>query len=195
MQVENQIFYQIAKNRNYCVGDKLHFGKEDNGQVRIFDFSFAHDGQALHNYAFNDAKKGIFKNKERIKSYAIALNEYDFLLRELALEETRKEKFPSAPSRFKCMYLFDDKDKMLEAFNFYKKQPKNQYLVQAIAVKATGEAFYCKDVSLGRSGKSYNEHKQAAIEYWSQDQNSSAETKEVLFVGDVEVIEIIDEIK
>ncbi len=194
MQVENQTYYQIAKNRNYRVGDKLYFGKEDNGQVRIFDFSFAHDGQPLHKHAFKDAKKGVFKNKERIKKYAIALNEYDFLLRELALEEIRKEKFSSAPSRFKCMYLFDNKDKMLEAFDYCKKQGKSP-LVQAIAVKATGEAFYCKDVSLGRSGKSYNEHKQAAIEYWSQDQNSSKETKEVLFVGDVEVIEIIDEIK
>ena len=40
---------------------------------------------------------------------------------------------------------------------------------------------------------SFNEYMKEAVEYWSQDQNSNAATKEILFVGDVEVIEILKE--
>lgn len=42
-------------------------------------------------------------------------------------------------------------------------------------------------------GLSFNEYIKEAVEYWSQDQNSNAATKEILFVGDVEVIEILKE--
>ena len=47
---------------------------------------------------------------------------------------------------------------------------------------------YTQEVEIGLS---FNEYIKEAVEYWSQDQNSNAATKEILFVGDVEVIEIL----
>ncbi len=195
MKVKEKIFYQIAKNRNFKVGDVLHFGENNNGQVDMFDYSFTYENQPLHKFAFEDAKKGIFKNKERIKKYAIALSEYDLLLRELALEEVRKEKFQNLPSRFKCMYLFTEKQQMFKAFEYYKKN-KSETQVQAIAVKVTGEVFYYDPITLGgRKGRSYNEHIQNALDFWEQTNVSEDNPKEALFIGDSEVIEIFDEIK
>ena len=64
---------------------------------------------------------------------------------------------------------------------------------QAIKVKVNGEAHFVKTFGITRSGLSFNEYMKEAVEYWSQDQNSNAATKEILFVGDVEVIEILKE--
>lgn len=41
---------------------------------------------------------------------AIALQNYDLFMREIALEEVKQEKFPELPSRFRCMYLSESKE-------------------------------------------------------------------------------------
>ena len=154
MKVKDQIFYQIATNRNFKVGDKLYFGNEINGQSRIFNFSFNIDGKPLHELAFKDLKKRMFRDKNLTFEMAKALANYDLFMREIALEDVRKEKFPDLPSRFFCMYLSEHKEDMMETFDKYKKytlsQSKNFAVrnpgdfYQAIAVKVTGEIFFSK---------------------------------------------------
>ena len=205
MKVKDQIFYQIATNRDFKVGDKLHFRDEINGQSRIFDFSYTLDGKPLHELAFKDSKKRMFRDKNLTFETAKALANYDLFMREIALEEVRKEKFPNLPSRFFCMYLSERKEDMMENFNKYKKYTSSKsknFAVrnqgdsyQAIAVKVTGEAFFCKGVGIGREGLSFNDYKKRAVEYWSQSQTSYEKTKGILFIGDAEVVEIFGEIR
>lgn len=122
MKVKNKIFYQVATNRNFKVGDRLHFGEETNGQMKIFNFSFNENGKPFHELGFKDAKKGIFKNKTLIYKLSNALANYDLYLRETALEEVRKEKFPNLPSRFKCMFLSETKEDALKNMDIMLKR-------------------------------------------------------------------------
>ncbi len=189
MKVKNKILYQVATNRNFKVGDKIHFENELNGQVKIFDFKFNINGTPLHELGFKSLKKGIFKDKKLMLEMSRALQDYDLFMREIALEEVRQEKFPSLPSRFKCMYLSENREDVQKNLEIMKNsKSNNQY--QGVVVKLNGEIFCVRDFSIGRPGTSYNEYKKLAEKYWEQDQNSKTPAKEILFVGDAEIIEI-----
>jgi len=195
VDVKDLILYQVATDRNYKVGDKLYFGEESNGQeFNCFNLKFNKDGQPLHKLGFDNAKKGIFKNKSLMIDISKALNNYDFIMREFALEEVRRQKFPNLPSRFKCMFLSEDEDTCLNNLESMLNRTKGKHF-QVIKVKVNGKAHFVKDFAMSRLGLSFNEYKQEAVKYWSQNQNSKSATKEILFVGEVEVVEILKEIK
>mgnify|MGYP005779470901 FL=1 len=48
---------------------------------------------------------------------------------------------------------------------------------------------------VARKGLSINQYKEQAVKYWSQDQNSKTKAKEILFIGEAEIVEILKEIK
>ena len=193
MQVKDMILYQVATDRNYKVGDIIHFGDEPNGQeFNCLNLSFNKEGQPLHKLGFDNAKKGIFKNKNLIFDLSKALSNYDFIMREFALEEVRRQQFPHLPSRFRCMFLSEDADTCLHNFQGFINRGAGSNS-QAIKVRVNGEAHFVKDYGVGRLGLSFNEYKNEAIKYWSQDQHSTSATKEILFTGDVEILDIFKE--
>ncbi len=193
MQVKDLILYQVATDRNYKVGDIIHFGDEPNGQeFNCLNLSFNKEGQPLHKIGFDNSKKGIFKNKNLILDLSKALSNYDFIIREFALEEVRRQQFPHLPSRFRCMFLSEDADTCLHNFQGFINRGAGSNL-QAIKVRVNGEAHFVKDYGVGRLGLSFNEYKNEAIKYWSQDQHSTSATKEILFTGDVEILDILKE--
>lgn len=194
MQVKDLIFYQVATDRNYKVGDIIHFGDEPNGQEHnCLNLSFNKEGQPLHKIGFDNAKKGIFKNKNLILDLSKALSNYDFIMREFALEEVRKQQFSHLPSRFRCMFLSEDADTCLHNLQGFINRGAGSNL-QAIKVRVNGEAHFVKDYGVSRLGLSFNEYKEEAIKYWGQDQHSPSTSKEILFTGDVEIVEILKEV-
>ena len=100
-KVKDLILYQVATDRNYKVGDKFIFGKALNGQGnRVFNSKFYQNDKPIHQLGFDYVNsKKIFKDKSLIIKVCKALAESDFVIRELALEEVRKQKFPNLPSR------------------------------------------------------------------------------------------------
>ena len=195
MRVKDLILYQVATDKNYKVGDKLSFGKEKNGQYhKCESLSFNQNGKPLHELGFKHYKKGILKNKDLILNMSRALSDYDFILREFALEEVRKESFPTLPSRFTCLYLSENETTCLNNFTERTITSPNLHH-QAIKVKVSGEAHFVRDFGISRLGLSYSEYKKLANQYWSQNQESTTEAKEILFIGDVEVLEILQETK
>ncbi|MBR5226725.1 MAG: DUF2441 domain-containing protein, partial [Clostridia bacterium] len=151
MKVKDKIFYQVATDRNYKVGDILCFGEDLNGLgYRVQNSNFNDGKTPFHKLGFMylDSKK-IFKNKQLVLQMSKALLEADFVLRELAAEEVRKEKFSHLPSRLKCMFLSETKEETLKNFEKMKKNnPQKSF--QAVAVKLNGEVFYAKEVGLQR---------------------------------------------
>ena len=192
-KVKDLILYQVATDRNYKVGDKIYFGETPNGQMKIFDFSFNKNGKPLHELGFRSANKGIFKNKQLQLDMAIALQNYDLFMREIALEKVRQEQFPELPSRFYCMYLSECKEDAIKNLDLMANKNLNKKY-QAVAVKLNGQIFCVKDFGIGRPGLSFNEYKKLAEKYWSQDQSSKTKTKEILFIGEAEIVEILKEI-
>lgn len=193
-KVKNVILYQVATDRDYKIGDILHFGDIYNGNGnRVFNSKFNNGIEAYHNVGFNYANsKKVLKNKHLVVEMSKALSESDFVLRELAAEEVRKEKYREYPSRLKCMFLSDKREVVLENLKKMHQKGFGTHF-QAIAVKLEGKLFYARSKFLMRNGSSYGEYLSIADEYWGQDQNSTEEVKEILFEGKAEVIEIIDE--
>lgn len=194
MKVKDLILYQISTDRNYKVGDKLTFGKEYNGQGnRILNTKFNDGKNAMYKLGFNYAdSKNIFKKKDLVIDLCKTMQESDFVLRELAVEEVRKTKYPNLPSRLRCMFLSDTKQVVLDNLKTFHLKGVGKHF-QAVAVKLTGELFYAKSVALPRNGLSYGEYMEIADKYWSQDQDSSESVKEILFEGKAEIVEIIEE--
>ena len=194
MKIKDIVLYQVATDRNYKVGDKIHFGDEPNGQeLNCINLSFNKNSEPLHKLGYDNAKKGIFKNKDLILDMSKALSNYDFIMREFAMEEVRRQQFPNLPSRFRCMFLSENEDTCLHNLEGFVNRGAGKKL-QAIKVKVNGEAHFVKSFGISRLGLSFNEYKKEAVKYWNQDQNSNDSTKEILFVGDVEIIEILKEI-
>ena len=68
MKVKDKIFYQVATDRNYKVGDILCFGEDLNGLgYRVQNSNFNDEKTPFHKLGFMylDSKK-IFKNKQLV---------------------------------------------------------------------------------------------------------------------------------
>lgn len=195
MKVKDLVLYQIATDRHYKVGDKLEFGKEYGFQgQRVLNGAKLEKKRTYdEGYSFVDSNK-LFANKKLVLKLSKLLEEYDFTLRELAFEEVRRAEFKHYPSRLKCMYLIDDKEKCVENIKeFYKKGHGTFF--QAVAVKLNGTVFYATSKNVTRSGLSFEDYKAMAVEYWSQDQKSKLPKNEILFEGKAEIVEVIKEFK
>ena len=194
MLVKDLILYQVSTDRNYQIGDILNFGSSLNGLgERVFNSKFNNGQISYHKLGFDYANsKKLLKKKKFLIELCNSFSEMDFVLRELATEAVRKEKFTEKPSRFKCMFLSDSKEDVLKNLKTAHKKGFGNHF-QAISVRLNGEIFYAKNVGLQRNGLSYNEYKNIAESYWKQDQDSTEKTKEILFVGKAEVIEIFGE--
>lgn len=200
MKIENEIYYQVATDRDYKIGDKLIFNKDiNNGQYnRVFNTDFTINNHRLSDEIYLIAKRKFFKfrKKEDIFNIAHKLEAYDVVLKELALEEVRAEHFKDLPSRFHCMYLSISKDialKNMEIMANNREKPGKVF--QTVAVKLNGEIFKAGKVYVNREGKSYAYYKRKAIDYWNQKEVKDEEVKEILFEGEGEIIDILGEIR
>ena len=58
--------------------------------------------------------------------------------------------------------------------------------------KLNGNIFYSTSQNVRRTGLSFNDYKDMARVYWSQDQNNNLPKNEILFEGNAEIVEIIE---
>ena len=200
MKIANEVFYQVATDRNYKIGDKLIFNKDvNNGQYnRVFNTEFIINEHKLSDEMYSIAKRKFkkFSKKEDIYNIAHKLEAYDVVLKELALEEVRKEYFNDLPSRFHCMFLSVSKEIALKNMeSMANNREKIGKVFQAIAVKLNGNIFKVGKVYVNREGKSFAYYKKKAFEYWSQKDLKEHEIKEILFEGECEIIDILGEIR
>lgn len=187
--VKDLILYQIVKSRKYSVGDKIMFNENTiTGQYnKVYKTKYQIENLRLANifYYFKHEKKHFKKN---IKEIASLCDNYDLLVRELAVEKIRKEYYPNLPSRLHCMYL-----SLLRqtAVNNFEKS-KEEHL-QVVAVKLNGKIFKCGNYMLDRNGGSFEDYEIMAHNYWSQTNVADENVKEILFEGEAEIVEIIKE--
>lgn len=198
MKVKDLVLYQVATDRNYKVGDILEFNKDiPNGQFnRVFntDFKLNNIRPSDEMYAVAKRKLKKFKSKNDIYSIAHILECYDVVIKEIALEEVRKELFPNLPSRLHCMYLSISKEIALKNVkSMANSKEKNGKHFQAVAVKLNGTIFKAGKVYVSREGESYAYYKEKAKAYWKQRGLKDEDVKEVLFEGTAEIVEILDE--
>ena len=159
-------------------------------------------GQILN---FNHNKSGVYKrvmekknivqdiynNPEKYKN--IQLDHHTKVaLRELALEEVRRKKFPNYPSRLKSLYVsknLDDVKMWAESFITQGRKVFSLVVVKTDGNSFTGDAYNCFE---GTINHEYN--LKQAYKYWNNEPNSKHKRPiyETIINGNIEVVKIIE---
>lgn len=162
------------------------------GQKIIFDEN-NHSGVCRRVNEKIETVNDIYSNPEKYRSEELE-HHTSVALRELALEEVRKERYPSYPSRMSCLYVSKTYDEAEKWGEFFAKIGRPTYSIVKLEVNGNmfiGDATKCFD---GQTDKSEN-MKLAEI-YWANSQSDEAENEvcEILVDGEITVVEIIKEI-
>ena len=188
MKVNKEIFYHANSGKKLVVGDVLIFNS--NTHNRMFDEVYNNE------YKLNEIDANeLLINKKRNDDTNLSVGEFllvfktinndAFVLRELALEEVRKNKYPSYPSRLNCLYITKEKDGAFEWSNILKRNKKQ--CKQILTLECTGELFIGDGDLMKRQNLSYKNHLKNAENYWNQ---STCNEPEYLFYGTAVVIAI-----
>ena len=115
-------------------------------------------------------------------------------LRELALEEVRRETYPDYPSRMGCLYVSETLEESERWAAFFASLGRPTYHIVKLKIcgnRFAGDATKCFDGTA-----SHQENVRLARCYWENVSNPEDEPpiKEILVDGDIEVVEIIQTI-
>lgn len=188
MKVNKEIFYHAYSGEKVNVGDVLVFNSGTHNKMydEVYNNEYKTDGIDANELLIN--KK---RNQERsfsIDEFELLLNTVNndaFVLRELALEEVRKTKYPNYPSRLSCLYVTKTKEEAINWSEILKRNKKK--CKQVLTLELTGEIFCFNGNLMKRQNVSYQKHLENADLYWNSiDSNNS----EIIFYGEAKVIEI-----
>ena len=160
------------------------------GQTILFD-------EAHHNGVF----QRVMEKEEIVR--AIYANPQDFpeklehhtavALRELAMEQVRRELFPDYPSRMSCLYVSRSLEEARRWATFFAEIGRPTYAV--VKLECRGRIF------LGDAEKCFpgmpdaERNKALAMEYWKQPQEEAPTgVCEVLVDGEIKVLEIMEQV-
>ena len=161
------------------------------GQEIIFDenhFSGVHERV----YNLFNVVEDIYSNPDKYKNADLD-HHLKVALRELALEEIRKKKYPNYPSRLASLYVSSSLEEAESWYNYFISLGRPTFQIVKVSVDGnsfTGDACNCFD---GTIDKNYN-LEQAEI-YWQANGNTKGKNPvyETIVDGKIKVIEIIKE--
>ena len=188
MKVNKEIFYHANSGKELSIGDILVF--DSNTHNRMYDEVY-NNGYKLSEIDANELlinkkrKRELNFNEEEFLLVFKTINNDAFVMRELALEEIRKSKYPNYPSRLNCLYITKEKEKAFEWSNILKRNKKQ--CKQILTLDCTGELFIGDGNLMKRQNLSYKNHLENAEKYWNQ---STCIEPEYLFYGTAKVISI-----
>jgi len=190
VKITDKIYYHIYSGKDVTVGEILEYGKQKNGMwKRVYEGEYKIKGTGSKEFvkAFDKRKLFRFIPAKAIKPIKYVLNDYDFTLRELALEEVRAEKFPSYPSRFTCLYVTEKEE---EAIAWAPRLTWQRENCQLVKLKLTGKLFTGDSKFNAKDNDSLMKYREIADGYW-QGKLSKNPQMELLFEGKAEVMEVI----
>lgn len=161
------------------------------GQHILFDETH-HSGVYQRVMVQLDRVQDIYQNPMK---YENAELEYPVIvaLRELALEEVRREKYPEYPSRMSCLYVSETLQESEQWADYFLSLGRPTF--QIVRVRITGKRFIgdatkCFDATISKE-----ENLKLAEKYWENGENPPDEPpiKEFLVSGDIEIVEIVKE--
>ena len=161
------------------------------GQEIIFDANHF-SGVYERVYNFFNMVEDIYSNPDKYKNAELD-HHLKVALRELALEEVRKKKYPNYPSRLASLYVSSSLEEAESWYNYFISLGRPTFQIVKVSVDGdsfTGDACNCFD---GTIDKNYN-LEQAEI-YWQANDNTKGKNPvyETIVDGKIKVIEIIKE--
>lgn len=192
----NEIFYHIHKINNkdevWKVENELEIGKDNN---KFFEESMNFESKILMDnkkYPFKNVYEHYLSTKNiqgELKLLDDAnnfINEFQILIRELGMEEIRRNLFPQIPSRQKCIWLCRK-----EQINYWKNRISGK--IDIFKVEIFDEPFKTRESFIPLPSDSYNEILRKSKEYWQGVDNTLNEDDEYLYVGKLKIIDKFEE--
>lgn len=163
------------------------------GQLLTFDGTH-HSGVYLRVMEKLDIVREIYAHPENYDAEHLE-HHTRVALRELALEEVRKQKYPEYPSRLNSLYVSKTLEESEKWADFFVRLNRPTYHIVKVALKGrtfTGDANNCFSAQL-----SHAENLLLAERYWQNLPNLSGDPviQETLADGEIEVLEIVREIR
>lgn len=179
---KTQIAYHVVTERPMEQGQILRFdGASETGVA-----SRVRGKEAMVRQIYGEPEK--FKADELEHHTRVAL-------RELALERVRTEKYPQYPSRLNCLYASATLEEAEIWAASFVRLGRATYHIVKVALKGRifeGDAHNCFDAEL-------NEEKNLTMarRYWENEPNEKGVplVREILADGEIEVLEIVREIR
>ena len=178
----SQFFYHVVTDKPMKVGQEL-----------IFDDSH-HSGVYDRVYSYKEKVDDIYKNPEAYKNMELE-HHLKVALRELAIEEVRKEKYSDYPSRLASLYVSNTLSEAEKWYNLFIELGRPTYAIVKVEVDGNiyiGDANNCFDGTIDK-----NKNLELAEKYWKYKENIEGKEPivEILASGKIRVIEIVKESK
>ena len=144
-------------------------------------------------YDHLDEVKDIYANPQKYENRELS-HEIRVALRELALEEVRKEKYPQYPSRMAALYVSKTFQEAEQWGDYFASLGRPTYGVARVKINGNifeGDANKCFDGTV-----SEKENLRMAEIYWKNGKNEDCERPiiEIIADGDIEIVDIMKEI-
>lgn len=177
--METVTAYHVVTDRPMTVGQHIIFDEDH------------HSGVYSRVMGLKDKAADVYAHPEK---YTLPLEHHlDVALRELAMEEVRREKYPQYPSRMACLYVSRELEDSRRWGEFFARIGRPTYAIVELKISGRifeGNACNCFD---GTPDKVANLAK--AERYWKNLPNEDNEyIYEMLADGDIEVVRIVEEI-
>ena len=178
----SHIFYHVVTDKPMKVGQELIF--DDNHHSGVYD----------RVYSYKEKVDDIYKNPEAYKNMELE-HHLKVALRELAIEEVRKEKYPDYPSRLASLYVSNTLSEAEKWYNLFIELGRPTYAIVKVEVDGNiyiGDANNCFDGTIDRE-----KNLELAENYWKYKENIEGKEPivEILASGKIRVIEIVKENK
>ncbi len=160
------------------------------GQHILFDDTH-HSGVWERVHAHLPQVEAIYANPAAYAGQTLD-HHLDVALRELALEEVRKARFPEYPSRMSCLYVSEALENALLWAKWFHEWGRPTF--QVVKLRITGRAFVGDANNCFDGTPDKAENLRQAEHYWRNLPNVDGERPipEMLVDGDLEVVEIIE---
>ncbi len=179
-------------------GETITVGMEENQFIRDLKahtpFNSFNDNIYLKNAPLGDFLNSLevgdcnhHENLPQLLFYP--LTHYMRLVSELILESVRNEKFSDLPSRCKCLWLTST----LEEAKMWVPNcaPEETYQRQIVKVCTKDEGLRCDASLIKFENESLTELIRKSNLYWEGTQKNNVEEEEILYVGDIKVLEVL----
>lgn len=197
MDIENEQFFHIKRKESLSneweVGNKFHWDSRKNHfieNIYSMDLRFPDTSSRV---SYRKAYETLLKlpdvvKEKRLFSYFdftnFALNKTSMMLREMALENYRRDFCPELPSRSRAIWVC--KKDGVE----YWKRALQTYNTVTLKLKLNGVMHVASEKSLYSDVLNVYQYMDQAKKYWAKNQSWSQDSEGV-FDGEIEILEVI----
>ena len=173
--------YHVVTDRPMYVGQQIIFDEEH------------HNGVYQRVYDKMDIVNDIYANPFKYDSETLE-HHTSVALRELALEEVRRKKYPQYPSRMRCLYVSKSFREADNWGKFFAEIGRPTYYIVKLEIK--GDCFIGDATKCFKGQLSKEENLKLAEIYWENkiDTSNQQAVCEMLVNGQITVVEIVKEI-